>query len=387
MKIIWQSNAPWNNSGYGKETALFVPRIAQLGHEIAISAPYSFGGNVLEWQGFQVFPCARDSAGNDTIIANHEHFKADLTLTLADVFGLLKSAGVLSQIPLAHWFPVDCDPLGEHDLTVLREGGGIPVAMSHFGERVLRDEGTSPLFVPHGVDTGIYCPGDPGPFRGSVPGIGDGTFVIGVCAMNRDVYRKGLSEQFQAFARFHRRHPDSHLAVHTAQYGNPGINLTALANRLGISRAVSYPDSYSYDLGLITEEQMATWYNGLDVLSLCSYGEGFGLPLIEAQACGVPVITTDASAMNELCGAGWLVSAADFWANGHNSWWKRPDTADIDAAYESAWQARENGKLPKQEARDFGLLFDADTVLEVYWKPALDGIEERIGYAGSDVAA
>ena len=285
MRIVWHSNAPWNNSGYGKETALFVPRLADAGYEIAgISAPYSFGGNCLEWQGFKVLPCARDSAGNDTIIANHEHLKADLTLTLADVFGLQKSAAVLSQISLAHWFPVDTDPLGEGDLATLREGGGIPIAMSHFGERVLRNEGADPLFVPHGVDTAVYSPGDPERFRRTVPGIGPDTFVIGLCAMNRDIHRKGLTEQYQAFASFHRRHPDSHLAVHTAQFGTPGINLTALANRLGIASAVSYPDAYMYDLGLITEEQMATWYNGLDVLSLCSYGEGFGLPLIEAQA-------------------------------------------------------------------------------------------------------
>ena len=74
--------------------------------------------------------------------------------------------------------------------------------------------------------------------------------------------------------------------MHTAQVANPGINLTGLAAGWGSARAVSYPDSYFYDMGLIYEAQMATWYNGLDVLSLCSFGEGFGLPLIEAQACG-----------------------------------------------------------------------------------------------------
>jgi glycosyltransferase involved in cell wall biosynthesis len=390
MKIVFHSNAPWNVSGYGKQAALFVPRIGSLpGYEItAISAPYSFGGNLLEWQGIRVFPCARDGAGNDTILNNHEYTKADLTLTLCDVFGLMKATqgGMLQQIDIAHWFPVDCDPLGEGDLTVLREGGGIPVAMSRFGERVLRDEGTDPLFVPHGVDTQVYKPGDPEPFRSTIPQIGPDTLVIGIAAMNRDASRKGLSEQLQAFARFHRRHPDSHLALHTAQFGNPGIHLKALATRLGIASAVSYPDPYFYDMGLICEEQMATWYNGLDVLSACSYAEGFGLPLVEAQACGIPVITTDASATNELCGAGWLVSATDFWTNGHASFWRRPDIADIDVAYEAAWEAKQDGKLPKKEAEDFGKLFDADRVLEVFWKPALAAIEERIGYAGSDVS-
>ena len=118
-------------------TALFVPRIASLGHEITIAAPYSFSGNVLEWNGFKVLPCGRDAAGNDTIIANHEYFSADLTVILADLFGLEKAAETLSQINWAAWIPVDCSPLGRGDVKVLREGMGIPIAMSQFGWRAL----------------------------------------------------------------------------------------------------------------------------------------------------------------------------------------------------------------------------------------------------------
>ena len=376
MRLVWHSNAPWNNSGYGKETALFVPRIASLGHEIIIASPYSFGGCPIEWEGFPVLPTARDMAGNDTIVANHEYFKADLTFTLADPFGLMKSAKDLSQIPLAMWFPVDANPLGEGDVTVLREGQAIPVAMSKFGAQVLRSEGADPLYVPHAVDTKIYKPMDKQPFRDTVPGIGEDTFVIGICAMNRDKDRKGFAEQLLAFSRFHSRHPDSHLALHTSPAG--GLNLKSMAERLGIGAAVSYPDGYSYDMGMITEEHMAVWYNGLDVLSLCSYGEGFGIPLIEAQACGVPVITTDASAMSELCGSGWLVSGTPFWSNGHNAWWKRPDTEDIEQAYEAAFQAKEEGRLPEKPAYDFAQLYDVDRVFEQYMKPALAEIEERI---------
>ena len=376
MKIVWHSNAGWNFSGYGVETALFVPRIASLGHEIVCAAPYTFSGTPLEWKGFTVLPCARDVAGNDTITANHEYFKADWTITLADPFGLEKAAETLSQINVAHWFPVDCSPLGRGDVKVLREGMGVPVAMSRFGERVLADEGCDPLYVPHGVDTEVFRPGDPHAYRDSLHGVTGETFVIGLCAMNRDVSRKSFQEQFLAFATFHRRHPDSFLAVHGSPGG--GLNLNAMAARLGISTAVGFPDSYSYDMGLITPEMMAAWYNGLDVLSLCSYGEGFGLPLIEAMACGIPVITTDASATSELCGAGWLVSGTPFWTDGHQSWWVRPDVSDIVNAYEMAFQARENGRLPKEQAREFALLYDADRVFDTYWKPVLTELERRI---------
>ncbi len=359
---------------------MWVPRIAASGHEIAaIASPYSFGGNCLEWNGFKVLPCARDNAGNDTITATHEYFKADLTITLADVFGLIKvaQAGTLREINLAHVFPVDCHPLGEGDALVLREGGGIPIAISRFGEQVLYNEGAEPLYVPHGVDTQIYCPGDPAPYRDTIPGVTDDTFVIGLLAMNRDV-RKGIAEQMIAFANFHANHPDSILAMHTSPYANPGINITGLATRLGITEAVKFPDSYSYDIGIISEEHLASWYRGLDILSLCSYGEGFGLPLIEAQSCGIPVVTTDASATTELCGAGWTVAGTLYWSNGHAAWWVRPDVNDIEQAYEAAWYAREDGTLPKKNAREFAMLYDADRVFEQYWKPTLDVLEERI---------
>ena len=355
-----------------------MPRIASLGHEITIAAPYSFGGAILEWEGFRVLPSVRDMAGNDVIIQNHEFYEADLTITLCDVFGLLKSAKALAQINVAHWFPVDTTPLGEADVTVLREGGGIPVSMSQFGAQVLRGEGADPLFVPHGVDASVFSPGDGMPYRDTVEAIGEDTFVIGICAMNRDPYRKGLHEQLMAFSSFHARHPDSVLALHTVPAANPGLNLPGMAARLGISRAVTFPDQYLYDTGAIGREQMATWYRGLDVLSLCSYGEGFGLPLIEAQACGVPVITTDGSAMRELCGTGWLVSGTPFWASGNGAWWVRPDVSDIDQAYEAAWQAREAGEMPGKQARDFGLLFDADQVFRQFWNPCLEELEKRI---------
>ena len=380
MNILWWSNAGWNSSGYGVETALFVPRIAALGHEITCGAPFTFGGAPLEWEGFTVLPSSRDPAGNDTIAASYEYTKSDLLISLCDPFALLKCAKDLSQVNYAAWMPIDTDPAGEGDITMLRESMAVPIAMSRFGERVLRGEGADPLYVPHAVDTRVFSPGDPRPFRDTVPGITDSTFVIGLCAMNRDPQRKGFFEQLLAFSRFHARHPDSFLALHTSPVNNPGINLNGMAARLGISGAVSFPDSFSYDLGLITRKQLATWYNGLDVLSMTSYGEGFGLPLIEAAACGVPVITTDGSAMSELCGAGWLVSGTPFWANGHGSFWKRPDASDIEQAYEAAWQTRENGQMPalKKAARDFSMLYDVDRVFGQYMKPVLTELEKRI---------
>jgi len=378
--LALEFNAPWNNSGYGKVTRLFVSRINKTEHEVvAIAAPYSFGASILEYDGIPVIGAASDPSGNDIILNNHEYFGADLTIVLADPFGLIKSASSLAQINLAMLFPVDTNPVGDGDVTVLRESQALPIAISQFGYKALCNEGAEPLYVPHAVDTNIYCPGDPFSYRDTVPQIlGPETFVIGMCAMNRDPQRKGFAEQMVAFADFHRRHPDSVFSLHTTPVVNGGLNLHKMAAQLGVTEAVVWPDSYSYGTGMITDEQMVPWYRGLDVLSMCSYGEGFGLPLIEAQACGIPVITTDASATSELCGAGWIVSGTPFWTNGHASWWTRPDIEDIIQAYDTAYYARSNGTLPQKQAREFAMNYDIDHVFNQYMIPALKTIEDRI---------
>jgi glycosyltransferase involved in cell wall biosynthesis len=378
VKILWHSNSPNAPSGYGTQTVTNIPRIAALGHEITISAPYSFGGQPLDWSGFLLEGAVRDQAGNDILAARYRYHGADLLLTLCDPFGLIGCARDLATVHTAFWFPVDCDPLGEADVTVLRDSQAIPIAMSRFGERVLRAEGADPLYVPHSIETGRFSPGTSAPYRDTA-GIEPDVFVVGINAMNRDKIRKGLTEQMMAFAKFHRNHPGTVLAMNTAAVGQPGLNLAGMGARLGITDALRFPDDYSYAAGLISTDQMIAWYRGLDILSNCSYGEGFGLPVLEAQACGIPVAVTDCSALTELCGAGWLVSGTDFWAPDSGAMWKRPDVDDIASAYEAAYEAWQLGTLPKVQAREFAMQFDADRVATLYWKPALQELEAAIG--------
>lgn len=360
------------------QTALFVPRIAALGHEMIIFSPHNISGSPLGWEGFRVIPAAKDSYGNDIIVASYRHHEADLLITLCDVFTLRPSAAALAEVNVAHWTPVDCDPAGEGDMLVLREGHGIPVAMSRFGERVLgAEEGLEPLYVPHGVDTDAFAPGPRDEIRESL-GFPPEMFVIGVCAMNRDPVRKGFAEQMMAFAAFHERHRDSRLMLHTAPVSE-ALHLEGLARRLGIQDVVMFPDQYSYATGAISREMVASWYTALDVLSACSYGEGFCLPALEAQACGTPVVATDCSALAELCGAGWLVAGERHWVNGHGSWWMRPPVAGITEAYEAAWEARQHGEMPglREQARKFALGYDADVVASEFWEPCLKQLEAQ----------
>ena len=64
--------------------------------------------------------------------------------------------------------------------------------------------------------------------------------------------------------------------------------------------------------GYVPEEELPLVYNAADLFVYPSLYEGFGLPILEAMACGVPVITSNLSSMPEVAGdAGILVDPND----------------------------------------------------------------------------
>jgi glycosyltransferase involved in cell wall biosynthesis len=64
--------------------------------------------------------------------------------------------------------------------------------------------------------------------------------------------------------------------------------------------------------GFVPAEELPLWYNAADLFVYPSIYEGFGLPALEAMACGTAVITSTASSLPEVVGeAGQLVDPAD----------------------------------------------------------------------------
>jgi glycosyltransferase involved in cell wall biosynthesis len=178
----------------------------------------------------------------------------------------------------------------------------------------------------------------------------------------------------QAFARLHARHRDARLYLHTARR-SPALDLRRLARELDILDAVRWPSQYQYKSGLIGPQQLADTYRALDLYSGCSYAEGFGLPLVEAQACGVPAVATDFSAMPETCG-GWLVPGEPHDLERHRSRWLRPSVDAITDVYEEAYRRGPAYQSRRTGARDHAQQFDADQVWAQHWKPALAELEE-----------
>ncbi len=79
-------------------------------------------------------------------------------------------------------------------------------------------------------------------------------------------------------------------------------SLQSLAAELGISSDVIF-------VGGVPLEETVLFYQAADAFVYPSLNETFGLPILEAMACGCPVVTSDTSAMPETAGGAALLSA------------------------------------------------------------------------------
>ncbi len=84
--------------------------------------------------------------------------------------------------------------------------------------------------------------------------------------------------------------------------GHPTEQLTAYLRELGLEDRVVF-------LGRCSDDQLATYYRGASALLFVSLYEGFGLPVVEAMACGTPVIASNVCSLPEVAeDAGVLVN-------------------------------------------------------------------------------
>ena len=120
--------------------------------------------------------------------------------------------------------------------------------------------------------------------------------------------------------------------------------LKSLASRLGVSDRVHWA-------GVVPQAELRWWYSAADVLTLCSSREGWANVLLEAMACGTPVIATDIWGTSEVVSteaAGRLMerrdarALADAWQDLMSSMPARPTTRQYAEGF--SWDATTQGQ-------------------------------------------
>jgi glycosyltransferase involved in cell wall biosynthesis len=97
-----------------------------------------------------------------------------------------------------------------------------------------------------------------------------------------------------------------YLYLHTALMDKSGWNIPALADRYRFPRErLLFDEKLAVGSG-VSEQELAARYGMCDFTILPTRGEGWGLPILEAMACGIPVLTTDYSAHPSFCKPGSL---------------------------------------------------------------------------------
>ncbi len=157
----------------------------------------------------------------------------------------------------------------------------------------LRPSGTPPLrVVPEGVAPMFTRLAAAQLDRGVVQRLGvTGPYLLSVCSLEP---RKNIDGLIRAFAEL-RRQPQRQ-SLHLVLVGRAGWRTEALrrlAQQLGVEDQVRFT-------GWLNDADLVQLYNQAAVFVYPSRYEGFGLPPLEAMACGVPVVTANRSATAEV---------------------------------------------------------------------------------------
>ena len=186
---------------------------------------------------------------------------------------------------------------------------GVVICVSQVTEDRLRawcDVRAPVVVAPHGVDHGRFTPREPaeGSDRAVLAALGvpvDRPLVAFVGTLEP---RKGVVPLIASFDQVARAHSDAVLVLG----GQTGWGMAETERALAAAR---HPERI-VRTGYLPDEAVPALLRQAAVVAYPALEEGFGLPALEALACGAPLVTTEGTAMAEMAGdAALLVPAGD----------------------------------------------------------------------------
>lgn len=391
MRIAWTSNAPWSPTGYGVQTNEIVTKLMADNYKVAILANYGLSGATIEFNGIPIMGAGMDAYSNDLTPAQmHSWIAQDpsdigIGVTLYDVW--VYNSPSWDESPILSWTPVDhvLVPEGVKAWFDRIGKGKWALAMSKFGEQQLLEAGIPRdrvFYAPHSFNGNIFKP--VGKSMRETVQIPADAHVTMINSANKGLtpIRKCWPEMIEAWCRFAEKHNDAYLYIHTEFFGlASGVKIGRLLEHFKAPQErVKIAPQFELRQG-ISQDLMARLYSMSDVLLMTSRGEGFGVPAIEAQACGIPIIVTDWTAQPELVGAGWKVEGQREWDELQTGWWKVPSVDHIVASLEDSYAAKGSTKRSKKlynDALKFATKYETNFVYDKYWKPVLSEVENRV---------
>jgi glycosyltransferase involved in cell wall biosynthesis len=159
---------------------------------------------------------------------------------------------------------------------------------SEFTRKQLLDRGIAKektIVIYEGVDTKLFRP------RQSGIGLPE-SYILSV---GTELPRKNIKGVLEAMARLSDEFSNLKLVKIGRARSEDRKRTIEIIRELGLEDKVIF-------LGYVKDNDLSKYYSGAKMLLIPSFLEGFGLPILEAMACGCPVVTSDRGSMKELCG-------------------------------------------------------------------------------------